>query len=39
MLAGLREAIGFNTDWKAYAKTDVEFAKFWTDDAFMTVVQ
>ncbi|MBN2862546.1 MAG: tetratricopeptide repeat protein [Bacteroidales bacterium] len=39
MLAGLREAIGFNTDWKAYAKTDVEFAKFWADDAFMTVVQ
>ncbi len=39
MLAGLREAVGFNADMKAYAKTDLEFAKFWADDAFKAVVQ
>jgi tetratricopeptide (TPR) repeat protein len=39
MLAGLREAIAFKADWKAYAKTDVEFAKFFTDDTFKSVVQ
>ena len=39
MLSGLREAIGFNADWKAYAKTDLELAKFWNDDTFKSVVQ
>ncbi len=39
MLNGLREAIGTNPDWKEYAKTDLEFAKFLTDDAFRSVVQ
>jgi tetratricopeptide (TPR) repeat protein len=39
MLAGLREAIGFNADWKAYAKTDLELAKFWNDDTFKSAVQ
>ena len=39
MLAGLREAVGFNADWKAYAKTDVEFAKYFNDDTFKSVVQ
>jgi tetratricopeptide (TPR) repeat protein len=39
MLAGLREAIGFKADWKAYAKTDLEFAKFFTDDTFKSTVQ
>ena len=39
MLAGLREAIGFNADWKAYAKTDLEFAKYFNDDTFKSVVQ
>ncbi|MBG0859353.1 MAG: hypothetical protein IQL11_07580 [Bacteroidales bacterium] len=39
MLAGLREAVGFNADWKAYAKTDLELAKFWNDDTFKSVVQ
>ena len=28
MLTSLREAIGFKADWKAYAKTDLEFAKY-----------
>jgi Flp pilus assembly protein TadD len=39
MLSGLREAIGFNADWKAYAKTDLELAKFWNDDTFKAAVQ
>ena len=39
MLEGLKEAIGFKADMKAYAKTDLEFAKFWADDAFKSVVQ
>jgi hypothetical protein len=39
MLNNLREAIGFNAAWKAYAKTDLEFAKFFNDDTFKSVVQ
>jgi tetratricopeptide (TPR) repeat protein len=39
MLDGLREAAGVKADWKAYAKTDLEFAKFWNDDTFKSVVQ
>lgn len=35
----LKEAIGFKADWKAYAKTDLEFAKYFADDAFKAVVQ
>lgn len=39
MLDGLREAVGVKADWKAYAKTDLEFAKFWNDDTFKSIVQ
>jgi hypothetical protein len=39
MLNGLREAVGANADWKAYAKTDLEIAKFFNDDTFKTTVQ
>jgi tetratricopeptide (TPR) repeat protein len=39
MLTNLREAIGFKADWKAYAKTDLEFAKFFADDTFKSAVQ
>jgi len=39
MLTNLREAVGFNADWKAYAKTDIEFAKFFNDDTFKSTVQ
>ena len=39
MLNNLREAIGYKSDWKAYAKTDLEFAKFFVDDTFKSVVQ
>lgn len=39
VLNGLREAVGYNTDWKNYAQTDLEFAKYFTDDAFMAVTK
>jgi len=39
MLTNLREAVGFNADWKAYAKTDIEFAKFFNDDTFKSTIQ
>jgi len=39
MLNGLREAIGASADWKAYAKTDLEFFKYWNDDTFKSIVQ
>jgi hypothetical protein len=34
MLTNLREAIGFNIEWRPYAKTDLEFAKFFADETF-----
>jgi len=39
MLNGLREAAGIDASWKAYAKTDLELAKFWNDDTFKSAVQ
>jgi tetratricopeptide (TPR) repeat protein len=39
MLSGLREAIGFNSDWETYAKTDLEFAKYFNDDTFKSIVR
>lgn len=39
VLNGLREAIGYNTDWKNYAMTDLEFAKYFTDDAFIALTK
>ncbi len=39
MLNNLREAIGLNASWKAYAKTDLEFAKYFNDDTFKAAVQ
>ena len=39
MLAGLKEAIAFKADWKAYAKTDIEFAKYFNDDVFKAEIQ
>jgi len=39
MLNGLREAIGFKPEFKEYAKTDLELAKFWNDDTFKSAVQ
>jgi tetratricopeptide (TPR) repeat protein len=39
MLNGLKEAIGFKADWKDYAKTDLEFAKFFSDSDFKAAIQ
>jgi hypothetical protein len=39
LLNNLREAVGMNSDWKAYAKTDIEFAKYFNDDTFKSIVQ
>jgi hypothetical protein len=39
MQSNLRDAVGANGSWKAYAKTDLEFAKFFTDDTFKSTVQ
>jgi hypothetical protein len=37
VINNLREAVGYNADWKNYAKTDLEFAKFFTDDTFKSL--
>ena len=39
MLNNLKEAIAFKPVWKVYAKTDLEFAKFFNDDTFKSTVQ
>jgi len=39
MILNLREAIGYNTNWMNYAKTDLEFAKYFKDETFMSVVK
>jgi len=39
VISGLREAIGYNSDWKNYAMTDLEFSKYFTDDAFIAVTK
>ena len=39
MLAGLKASVAAKPEWKAYAKTDLEFAKFFADSAFQGLVQ
>jgi tetratricopeptide (TPR) repeat protein len=39
MVTNLKEAVAFKADWKAYAKTDLEFGKFFPDAEFKAVVQ
>ncbi len=39
VLNALREAVGYNSDWKNYAMTDLEFAKYFTDDAFIALTK
>ena len=39
MLNGLREAVDYNSDWASYAVDDVEFAKFFNDSDFLSLVQ
>ncbi len=38
MLNGLREAVGYNSSWKNFARTDLEFAKYFKDETFMSIV-
>lgn len=39
MINGLREAIGFNSDWAAYAAKDIEFAKFANNSTFEGLIR
>ena len=39
VLAGLKEAIGYNADWKNYAETDLEFSKYFLDDDFIALTK
>ena len=39
MLNSLREAIEYNADWKAYAAEVVEFAQFYNDSEFTSLVE
>lgn len=39
MLNGLRGAVAADTKWKNYAKTDMEFGKYFNDDTFKSTVQ
>jgi tetratricopeptide (TPR) repeat protein len=39
MVNNLKDAVSARADWKAYAKTDLEFAKFFNDDTFKAIVQ
>jgi tetratricopeptide (TPR) repeat protein len=39
MISNLKEAINFKAEWKAYAKTDLEFGKYFTDDTFKATIQ
>jgi len=39
VINNLREAVGYNKDWKNYAMTDLEFAKYFTDDAFIALTK
>ncbi len=38
-LNALREAIGYNASWKNYAMTDLEFAKYFTDETFISITK
>ena len=39
VMNNLREAIGYNPSWMNYAKTDLEFAKYFKDETFMSIVK
>ncbi|MBI5009399.1 MAG: hypothetical protein HZB98_07070 [Bacteroidia bacterium] len=39
MMNGLREAIALDGKWKGYAKTDLEFGKYFNDETFKSTVQ
>ncbi|MCI0522655.1 MAG: hypothetical protein L0Y37_03270 [Bacteroidales bacterium] len=39
VMNNLREAVGYNVSWKNYAQTDLEFAKFFTDETFVSITK
>jgi tetratricopeptide (TPR) repeat protein len=39
VISNLRDAIGYNTNWKNYAMTDLEFAKYFTDETFISITK
>jgi hypothetical protein len=39
MLSGLRAAVAADAEWKDYAKTDLEFARYFNDDAFKAAIR
>lgn len=39
MFNNLRAAVAANAQWKAYAKNDLEFARFFVDNTFVSIVQ
>ncbi len=39
MLTNLREAVNRDSDWKDYAATDLEFADYFVENAFISIVQ
>jgi hypothetical protein len=39
VMNNLREAVGYNVVWKNYAQTDLEFAKFFNDETFVSITK
>lgn len=39
VMNNLREAIGYNSDWKNYAQTDLEMSKYFTDSTFQSITR
>lgn len=39
VMNNLREAVGYNVAWKNYAQTDLEFAKFFNDETFVSITK
>ncbi|HEX2970013.1 MAG TPA: hypothetical protein VHO46_13025 [Bacteroidales bacterium] len=39
VLNNLREAVATSGDWKGFAKTDLEFAKYFNDETFKSTIQ
>ncbi|MCU0378816.1 MAG: hypothetical protein MUC78_11230 [Bacteroidales bacterium] len=39
VMNNLREAVGYSANWKNYAQTDLEFAKFFNDETFVSITK
>jgi hypothetical protein len=39
MLSGLRAAVAADAEWKEFARTDLEFAKYFNDNDFRSAIQ